>query len=248
VFIAVIADIHGNLPALEAVVADIEARGITRVVNLGDHLSGPLWPRETAEYLLARDWASIAGNHDRQLAFDDPATHGPADRYAYGRLDRRHLDWLASLPATLSPQDGRVLLCHGIPSDDNRYLLEVVDNGRLQLAGASVIADRLGATTAAVVACGHSHQPRLAQLEDGAAVVNPGSVGLQAYEADGPPPHLSETGAPLTRYAIVDLNGSRAVVSFVAVSYDYERAAGQAERNGRPDWAFGLRTGYVRRR
>jgi len=50
--IALIADIHGNLPAIEAVAADIAARGISRVVNLGDHVSGPLWPRETIDFLM----------------------------------------------------------------------------------------------------------------------------------------------------------------------------------------------------
>ena len=62
---AILSDIHGNLPALEAVVADAEAQGCDIFVNLGDTLSGPLWPRETAEYLMARDWPTIAGNHER---------------------------------------------------------------------------------------------------------------------------------------------------------------------------------------
>src|SRR5690606_18348630 len=68
--IAVLSDIHGNLPALEAVVADAEARGCTAFANLGDILSGPLWPFETAEYLMARQWPTIAGNHERQVLTD----------------------------------------------------------------------------------------------------------------------------------------------------------------------------------
>ena len=51
--IAVIADIHGNLPALEAVLADIQRRNVDRTINLGDCVSGPLWPREVCDLLMA---------------------------------------------------------------------------------------------------------------------------------------------------------------------------------------------------
>ena len=70
--IAFVTDIHGNLAALEAVVRDIERRGVARVVNLGDSLSGPLLPRETARALMARDWLHLAGNHERQILSDGP--------------------------------------------------------------------------------------------------------------------------------------------------------------------------------
>ena len=63
--IAAISDIHGNLPALEAVLADIARRGADLVVNCGDILSGPLWPAETAERLMALNLPTIAGNHER---------------------------------------------------------------------------------------------------------------------------------------------------------------------------------------
>ncbi len=65
--LAILSDIHGNLPALEAVIADAEAQGCATFINLGDTLSGPLWPAETADFLMARDWPTIAGNHERQL-------------------------------------------------------------------------------------------------------------------------------------------------------------------------------------
>ena len=70
--IAVIADIHGNLPALEAVLADIERRNVDRTINLGDCVSGPLWPREVCELLMARDDLTIRGNHDRWVSGPDP--------------------------------------------------------------------------------------------------------------------------------------------------------------------------------
>ena len=72
--IAVIADIHGNLPALEAVLADIQHRNVDRTINLGDCVSGPLWPREVCDQLMASDNLTIRGNHDRWC--QDPIPHG----------------------------------------------------------------------------------------------------------------------------------------------------------------------------
>ena len=63
---AAIADVHGNAVALEAVLADIAALGMNDIVNLGDHLSGPLEPRRTADLLMARDLVSIRGDQDRR--------------------------------------------------------------------------------------------------------------------------------------------------------------------------------------
>ena len=65
--IAVFADVHGNLLALEAVLADIASRSPDATVNLGDCLSGPLQAAATADLLMSRDFLTIRGNHDRQL-------------------------------------------------------------------------------------------------------------------------------------------------------------------------------------
>jgi len=242
---ALIADVHGNLPALEAVAADIAAHGISRVVNLGDHVSGPLWPRETADFLMQKPWVGISGNHDRQVAFDDPADHGPSDRYAFERLTPANMKWLAALPTSAMLDDAGMLLCHGIPGDDREYLLETPEHGRLRLARPAEIAARVGATAAPLIGCGHSHSPRLVHLPGGAAIVNPGSVGLPAYADDGAHPHVSETGSPVARYAFVELTGSETRVTLMAVEYDWAGAAKQATANGRPEWAMALLTGYV---
>lgn len=77
--IAVLSDVHGNLAALQAVVADFKKRGVDAVVNLGDSLSGPLLPRETAQYLMLQDWVHLAGNHERQVLQLSPSA-GCADR------------------------------------------------------------------------------------------------------------------------------------------------------------------------
>jgi predicted phosphodiesterase len=85
--IAVIADIHGNMPALEAVLADIQRRNVGRMINLGDSVSGPLWPREVCDLLMARDDLTIRGNHDRWISGPDPSRMGASDRVAYSQLE-----------------------------------------------------------------------------------------------------------------------------------------------------------------
>ena len=244
--LALVADIHGNLPALEAVLADIRARGITDVVNLGDHVSGPLWPRETATLLMQHEWPAVAGNHDRMVAHDDPSSHGPSDAYAFAQLTTAQRVWLAALPARREMSDGALLLCHGIPTDDRRYLLDTPEHGRLRLARPDEIARRLGDVRASLVACGHSHVPRVAQHEH-RLLVNPGSVGLPAYTDDGAHAHVSEVGAPLARYAVVEPAEGMPRIAFVALVYDAAAAAARAETNDRPDWAHALRTGYASR-
>jgi putative phosphoesterase len=240
--IAVLADIHGNLPALEVVVADIERRGITTVLNLGDHASGPLWPAETLAFLMQQPWIQIVGNHDRQLVRTPPDEHGESDRYAFAQLDPHHLAWLSQLPATVQ-HSAEILLCHGTPHNDNQYLLETVAGGTLRLATPAEIEARLGGTSALVL-CGHSHVPRVVQLP-GRLLVNPGSVGLQAYRDDTPEVHVMATGAPVARYALLHAQRGGWRIELVALPYDHQRAANQARKNGRPDWAIALATGFL---
>src|SRR4051794_11709074 len=127
---AAIADVHGNCLALEAVLADIAALGIEEVVNLGDHFSGPLEPRRTAELLMQRGFPSIRGDQDRRLAEAGPA--GTSARFDHRQLDREHLAWLAGLPPTLMYRDD-VLLCHGSPKSDAAWWLHrVAEDGEIR--------------------------------------------------------------------------------------------------------------------
>lgn len=238
--IAVLTDIHGNLPALEAVIADAEAQGCGAFVNLGDSLSGPLWPAETADLLLARDWPTIAGNHERQLLTIDRARMGASDAFARDALGDRHLQWLASLPPTLqlSPD---VLLCHGTPTDDLEHFLHTVEGGAAREASEAEMSERAGARGEALILCGHTHLPRIVALKGGRTVANPGSVGLQAYDDDHPAAYRVEVGDPLARYAIID-DGA---VTLRAIDYDHDTAARRAEANGSASWAVALRTGRM---
>ena len=242
--IAVFSDIHGNLPALAACWHHAMARGCTRFINLGDVLSGPLWPRETAEWLMDKDWPTILGNHDRELLHGTPETMGRSDAHAIKELDARHLDWLRTWPADLQWRED-IYLCHGNPADDMHYLMHRVEPDRIRDAHEGEIHAMLGALGTHAVGCGHSHTPRHVVLGDGRQVFNPGSVGLPAYAWEYPHVHRMELGSAHARYAILSGEDDSLAIELVAVDYDHEMAAAQAERNGRMDWAVPLRTGFV---
>src|SRR5215831_14916030 len=97
--LAVLADIHGNIWALEAVLADIRRRGITRIVDLGDSLSGPLEPRATAARLMQEQIPSLCGNDDRVL-FPLSGVESPRLEYVRRALTPEQMAWLQSQPAT----------------------------------------------------------------------------------------------------------------------------------------------------
>ncbi|HTY02719.1 MAG TPA: metallophosphoesterase family protein [Rhodocyclaceae bacterium] len=245
--IAFVSDIHGNLAALEAVAADIERRGVDRVVNLGDNLSGPLLPRQTAQFLMASGWLSLAGNHDREvLTLEARGDAGaPSDTYAHAQLTAAEFDWLRTLRPS-ARLDDEVFVCHATPDHDCTYFLETVEHGRVRLASPAEIAVRLGGERSPVVACGHTHVPRAVRTASGQLIVNPGSVGLPAYSDDDPEPHVVENGATDTRYAIIERTPAGWNAQLIALPYDYAPMAALARKHHRPDWEIALLTGYAR--
>lgn len=242
--IAALSDIHGNLAALDAVLADIARRGADIVVNLGDLLSGPLQPCATAERLMALDLPTVAGNHERQVLTHAPAGMGASDRFASDRITQAQRDWMATLPATLRLGDD-VLLVHGTPTSDLTGWLETVTPSGMRPATHAEVLQRAGAADASLLLCGHTHVPRALRLDDGRLVVNPGSVGLQAYDDPHPWPHRMENGTPHARYALVERAGSSWSVAHIAVAYDWDAAAALAGRHGARAWTHALRTGRV---
>lgn len=237
--LGVIADIHGNLPALEAVLARLDALAPDRVVNLGDCASGPLWPAETVALLCSREISHVRGNHDRALGVASPEGLGASDGYAWRALDAEARGWLAGLPVEAMVEGA--FCFHASPGDDETYLMEEVHAGHLVPSAIATIERRLAGRTASLMLCGHSHLPRAARLSSGAILLNPGSVGSPAYH-DTNPTHVSESGVPHARFAIVTL-GAEIAIEHHLVVYDWERSARRAQDNGRADWAHALRTG-----
>ena len=242
--IAVVSDIHGNLAALQAVVEDFRRRGVDRVINLGDSLSGPLLPLQTARFLMASGWLHLAGNHERQLLTQTAAQWSPADAYAHAQLGRAEFAWMAAMTPN-QPEGDDIHLCHASPRSDLEYLLDTVEPGGVRLASAAEITQRLDGVQAPLVLCGHTHHPRTVRSAAGQLIVNPGSVGLQAYDDAHPHWHQIETGSPDARYAVVERGPVDWSAALISVPYDHEPMARLADEHGQPDWAHALRSGYM---
>src|SRR5258708_34835837 len=245
--LGVIADIHGNALALEAVLRDADRRGVRRFVNLGDILYGPLEPLKTYRILQRTNVvASISGNQDRQIfeaGADDLRTNQTL-AFVTANLGSEPIAWLRSLPTT-AVVEGRVFLCHGTPTSDTTYLLEDVSSGHPVIRVEHAIVELLGIVREPVVLCGHTHIARMVQLSSGQLIVNPGSVGVPAYDDYAPVKHLMETYSPHASYAVLEESSSSWDVSFHKIAYPWDEAAKQARHLNRKDWARGLASGKM---
>ncbi len=199
--VGVIADIHGNLVALDAVLADLDRAGVDRVVCLGDVAWGPR-PRQVVERLRGLEYPTILGNADEEL-FNLPA-EAPGDDNArmtwdidcwcIEQLSPGDLDYLRGLRPTLETPlgEGTTLLCfHGSPRSFDDVIVATTPDGDL--------ARMLSGYNATVMAGGHTHEQMLRRYK-GTILVNPGSVGLP-FER-GPAPDEARNPA-WAEYAVV---------------------------------------------
>jgi predicted phosphodiesterase len=179
--VAALYDIHGNLPALEATLAALDAARVERIVIGGDVVPGPM-PRETLDRLLALGPRArfLRGNGDRVVvdAFDgQPLTRWPPVirepiAWTARQLDRHHRDVLASLPETLVVNVeglGPVLFCHASPRSDEEIITARTPAPRLR--------PMLEDVTQSVVVCGHTHM-QFDRTVDAVRLINAGSVGM----------------------------------------------------------------------
>ncbi|MFD5555180.1 metallophosphoesterase family protein [Streptomyces sp. NPDC127068] len=177
--VAVLSDVHGVLPALEAVLAEPDVSSAERLVVTGDVAAGPQ-PARVLDLLLGLGervvW--VSGNADRELLEcrrgGGGAVPDPIAPWAAEQLREDHLDLLASLPASVSLSVrglGKVLFCHATPRDDEEVVL--VDS---RLDRWAEVFDGLDSDVRTVV-CGHTHMP-FVRLAHGRLVINPGSVGM----------------------------------------------------------------------
>jgi predicted phosphodiesterase len=177
--VAALYDVHGNLPALTAVLAEVDAIGVDAIVVGGDVASGPM-PVETLDALRARGARFVRGNADRVLDLvgaNDGETWVHARWWVADRLGEERLAFLAALPLDLTLELGGlgpVRFCHGAPGSDELTITRLTPDERLRglLAG---VDER-------VVVCGHTHV-QFDRAVDGIRVVNAGSVGAP-YEAE----------------------------------------------------------------
>ncbi|SEQ05450.1 phosphoesterase, MJ0936 family [Devosia sp. YR412] len=232
--VAVISDVHGNLPALDAVLDDIARQGVEAVLCLGDHVSGPVDPSGALDRLIGLSATCIAGNHDRWTVDLSVKGSGKIDAFARSTLNETQLAWLAALPATAAYGD-EVFLCHGTPADDETPWLDEFYNGRsTTLPGEAEVTEATGSLDYELLLCGHTHVPRSVRLADGRLIVNPGAVGMQLVQ-----------GSPDARYAIMERRAGGWHTMLLSVPYDHEEAARLAAGNGFPQWAASLTGGWV---
>jgi len=242
---ALISDIHANLPALQAVLRDIDGRDVDATYHLGDLVGYAPWPNETVELLRAAVITGIAGNYDSTVGtdykhcgcrYEDPKqeeqshlsfewtklrTSPDAKRYLAGlpfRLDLKPLGGHAAGPT--------VILVHGTPTLNTLYWTEDrPDSFCLKMA------HQAGATQGDVVAFGHTHKPWHREVE-GIHFVNTGSVGRP------------KDGDWRAGYALLDIGDGPTRVEFVRVAYDLDAAVRAILASDLPhDFAESLRSG-----
>jgi predicted phosphodiesterase len=250
--IAVVADIHGNLPALRAVLSEIDRDPVDAIVVAGDVVGGPL-AAEALGALEAREepvhW--IRGNCEREAvaAFDGAPTAddppGRAAAWSAKALNRRWRDQLASWPIALSLDGARY--CHGSPRSDDEILTRATPR--------DVLGQALAETTEPLVVGGHTHQQMIRSVRADLTYANAGSVGMP-YEGragafwmtvtDGVP-ELRETGYDVAS-ALAELRASgdpaleeqlrESLIDPVDpewVSAFFEHGAGRGEDPGEPN-------------
>ncbi|WP_344856468.1 metallophosphoesterase family protein [Amycolatopsis ultiminotia] len=197
--VAVLSDIHGVLPALDAVLAEPDVAAADVVVLCGDLAAGPL-PRQTLDRLTALGDRAVwvRGNADRELVTlasgGDTAIPDPIAPWAARQLRPDQVAVLATLPLSVTLDVsglGEVLFCHATPRDDEEVAL--VDSPPARWA------EVLAGTTAETVVCGHTHMP-FVRLADRRRIVNPGSVGMP-YGTTGAHWALLGPGVQLRRTA-----------------------------------------------
>ena len=203
--VAALYDVHGNAPALEAVLEEIERGGVDAIVFGGDLASGPL-PRETVELARSLDAVFVRGNADR---LDSPAMTPEWDaarRWVEQQLDEEQIAWLANLDFSAVIDD--TLYVHATPQDNETVVTELTSDERL----AGLLAD----VEQSLVVAGHTHMQLDRRVGD-TRFVNAGSVGM---------PYEHEPGA---YWALIGDD-----VELRRTEYDLERAAAAIRASGHP--------------
>ena len=233
---AVFSDVHGNLPALEAVLSDIEGQGVDKALHCGDLVGYGPFPNQVINLIRSRGIDGVMGNYDDGVGFERDDCGCAYRDETQRQLGHRSLDWtkarvtgenkefLKSLPRELRLSQGtfEVLVTHGSPRRINEYLYEdrpVKTFSRLLEAGGCNI-----------LVCGHTHLPYHKVIE-GKHVVNVGSLGKP------------KDGDPRATYALLTITDGLGV-DFRRISYDVERMAMAIEASELPhEYAEMIRRG-----
>jgi putative phosphoesterase len=203
--IGIIADIHGNRVALDAVLEDMPP--VDGLVCAGDVVGYNPWPGACVDAVCERDMPTVMGNHDRAVAtgtsFSFNSMAGAGVAYAREQLGEEQLAWLAGLPDERTAFEGQIKIVHGHPDDPDRYTYP-------DMFGADMLGEE------DVLVLGHTHIQHHESYDEG-IVLNPGSVGQP------------RDGDPRAAYAVLDMDAMS--VAEHRVEYDIaavERAVAEA--------------------
>jgi putative phosphoesterase len=169
--VAAISDIHGNLPALEAVLADLEREDVDAIVVVGDTISGP-WPVQAFDVVAGLGADVVRGNADREV-IQRSERFGQLAPWCADLLGAERLATAATWPLTRELEIdglGRILFCHSTPLSDDPIYTSITPEAELLKVLGDAIAD--------VLVCGHTHMQYDRRLSNGLRIVNPGSVGM----------------------------------------------------------------------
>jgi predicted phosphodiesterase len=233
---ALISDIHGNLPALDAVLADIERRAVDAIVHLGDLVGYAPWPNEVVERLRSRGITGIAGNYDSTVGtdykhcgcrYEDPRQEELSHvsfEWTKQHCSNETRQYLAALPfrMDLKPLGGHaagptIILVHGSPTLNTLYWTEDRPD-----AFCTQMANIAGAKSGDVLCFGHTHVPWFRTVE-GITFVNTGSVGRP------------KDGDARAGYVLLTVRPAHIKSEVVRVAYDVEQAATAIRDSTLPD-------------
>jgi predicted phosphodiesterase len=248
--VALISDIHANLPALEAVLDELNRVAIDAVYHLGDLIGYAPWPNEVIALVRERGIGGVAGNYDTTVAsnhahcgckYDDPtqaALSHESFAWTCAQTGAEEKRWLMELPFRLDLRPGgghesgapRLVLVHGTPVLNTVYWTEDRPADFFRKMA------RIAALNAGdVIAFGHTHKPFVREL-DGVWFVNTGSVGKP------------KDGDPRASYVLVDIDDGPPQIVIQRVAYDVDRAGAGIEASELPNaLASLLRSGGVAR-
>jgi predicted phosphodiesterase len=229
--IAILADIHGNLPALEAVLADLAREQPDQVYVAGDLVNRCPWSSEVLTILRETGWPMIQGNHDLILSILDPANPPPpfGNRarfpdlwWTWARLSPEARDFLGALPPDMvidTPGGPRIRMVHGIPGDP----FVGFDPGATETNRRRAAPNGQPLEESILIA-GHTHIPMREWVDD-LQILNPGGVGI------------SHNGDPRAHYLILDSDEGSWRPDFRVVDYDHERVAAEFYASGFMEFA-----------
>jgi len=232
--IAVFSDVHGNLPALEVVLKDIEKRGISQRFCLGDLVDFAPWGNEVIEKIRSLNIPCLMGNHDERIAFDIPVV--PLSKHSEEETNARFIaidhskkhiteenkKFLSELPFHLKlnykvgEKHWNIQLVHSSLSSNETYLYESEKD--------EIFTDMLKDSQSNVIVMGHTHLSFKKQFENKTWAINCGSVGRSKEENR------------LASYVIFTLDEEKITPEIIQISYPIDETARQIKESGIPDY------------